>query len=283
MHAFRFGGVEAGFVCEISVCTLRNTTGIVCTSVYPLNVKFMFDPLSSTAAFGGDETPSWPTTPHPPNSPIPTLRRASPAPPTPEKGPSPGLYGKEPQIYGQPEAGLISPRDTVSSNGTTFERKEPYLRARITGLDRNRRDILVKLDAQVRFISFPPHTMLTVARPTSPISQAPPTEMCHGLTSSFSSFMSRLFRATLRPSYLRCPWHSPLLRQMRKMTVWSKSCSSDGSRGYARTQFCSTTKRSARSSKVTLDTNLLLDLDEKTRVDSVSFVGECPMRMKNYN
>ena len=109
----------------------------------------MFDPLSSTAAFGGDETPPWPTTPHPPNSPIPNLRRASPAPPTPDKGPTPGLYGKEPQIYGQPEAGLISTRHTVGSNCTTFERKEPYLRVRITGLDRNRRDILVKLDAQV--------------------------------------------------------------------------------------------------------------------------------------
>lgn len=114
----------------------------------------MFDPLSSTSSiFGGgdsDEAPPWPTTPHQPNSPIPNLRRAStPVPPTPEKGPTPGLYGKEPQIYGQPEAGLISPRDTVGLNGTKYEKPEPYLRVKITGLDRNRRDILVKLDAQV--------------------------------------------------------------------------------------------------------------------------------------
>lgn len=114
----------------------------------------MFDPLSSTSSIFADndgaQTPPWPTTPHEPNSPIPNLRRAiSPVPPTPDKGPSPGLYGKEPQIYGQPEAGLISPRDTVGSNGTKFEKLEPYLRVRITGLDRNRRDILVKLDAQV--------------------------------------------------------------------------------------------------------------------------------------
>ncbi|KAG6842035.1 hypothetical protein C0991_003561 [Blastosporella zonata] len=110
----------------------------------------MFDPLSSTASIfaqGSDDTPPWPTTPHAPNSPVPNLRRASTPsiPQTPDKGPTPGLYGREPQIYGQPDAGLVS---TVGSNGTKFEKAEPYLRVRITGLDRNRRDILVKLDAQ---------------------------------------------------------------------------------------------------------------------------------------
>jgi len=111
----------------------------------------MFDPLNSTSSpWGQDETPPWPTTPHVPNSPIPNLRPASTsAPPTPDKGPTPGIYGKEPQIYGQPEAGLISPRETVGSNGANFEKPEPYLRIKITGLDRNRRDILIKLDAQV--------------------------------------------------------------------------------------------------------------------------------------
>ena len=107
----------------------------------------MFDPLSPTSSvFGGTDSqdPPWPTTPHPTGSPIPNLRRAlTPVPPTPDKGPSPGLYGKEPQIYGQPEAGLIAPPVTVGSKA------EPYLRVRINGLDRNRRDILVKLDAQV--------------------------------------------------------------------------------------------------------------------------------------
>ena len=114
----------------------------------------MFDPLSSTSSVFGDtdspDTPPWPTTPHPPGSPVPNLRRAlTPVPPTPDKGPSPGLYGKEPQIYGQPDAGLISPRNTVGPNGVKYEKPEPYLRVRINGLDRNRRDILVKLDAQV--------------------------------------------------------------------------------------------------------------------------------------
>lgn len=123
----------------------------------------MFDPLNSTASIfaGDDETPPWPTTPHSANSPIPNLRRAStPVPQTPDKGPAPGLYGKEPQIYGQPEAGLISPRDTVGSNGTKYEKSDPYLRVRITGLDRNRRDILVKLDAQVSLETMTPHIWL---------------------------------------------------------------------------------------------------------------------------
>ncbi|KAL0580090.1 Vacuolar protein sorting-associated protein 17 [Marasmius crinis-equi] len=127
----------------------------------------MFDPLSSNnSPWGGtDEQPPWPTTPHSANSPIPNLRRApSPVPPTPDKGPSTGLYGKEPQIYGQPEAGLISPRDTTASNGTTFEKPEPYLRVKVTGLDRNRRDILVKLDAQTNLSNFTGTTYRNVSR-----------------------------------------------------------------------------------------------------------------------
>ncbi|KIM46319.1 hypothetical protein M413DRAFT_441406 [Hebeloma cylindrosporum] len=128
----------------------------------------MFDPLSSStaASWGGDqEPPPWPTTPHSPGSSIPNLRRAvSPIPPTPDKGPSPGLYGKEPQIYGQPDSGLISPRETVGSNGVKFEKAEPYLRVRINGLDRNRRDILVKLDAQTNLSNFNGTTYRNVSR-----------------------------------------------------------------------------------------------------------------------
>jgi len=59
-----------------------------------------------------------------------------------------GPWGKEPQIYGQPEPGLISPQSTKPSNGQALEKPEPYLRVRITALDRNRRDILVRFDAQ---------------------------------------------------------------------------------------------------------------------------------------
>ncbi|KAJ7283974.1 Vps5 C terminal like-domain-containing protein [Mycena rebaudengoi] len=127
----------------------------------------MFDPLSSSSAGFADDAlnPPWPTTPHTPNSPIPNLRRAStPVPPTPDKGPSQGMFGKEPQIYGQPDSGLISPREAVGSNGSNYEKPEPYLRVRITGLDRNRRDILVKLDAQTNLSNFTGNTYRNVSR-----------------------------------------------------------------------------------------------------------------------
>ena len=109
------------------------------------------DPLSSTASiFAAQDESPWQATPHPVDPPSPNPERASTSSlPSSDDGPTPGLYGKEPKIYGKPELGLISPRETVGSNGTMFEKPEPYLRVRITGLDRNRRDILVRLDAQV--------------------------------------------------------------------------------------------------------------------------------------
>lgn len=112
----------------------------------------LFDPLSSSAAFGGDdEAEAWgESAPQSPIAFVPESGRASPpVPATPDKGPSEGIYGRDAQIYGQPDAGLISPRETVNSNGKSYEKPEPYLRVRITGMDRNRRDILVRLDAQV--------------------------------------------------------------------------------------------------------------------------------------
>ncbi|KIJ69961.1 hypothetical protein HYDPIDRAFT_104633 [Hydnomerulius pinastri MD-312] len=129
----------------------------------------MFDPLSSTSSIfaNGDNevTPPWPTTPHEPNSPIPNLRRAeSSTTIAPQKIDSDGLYGKEPKIYGAPEPGLVSPHTTVGSNGVKYEKNEPYLRVRITGLDRNRRDILFKFDAQTNLSNFTGTTYRNVSR-----------------------------------------------------------------------------------------------------------------------
>lgn len=101
----------------------------------------------------------WPTTPHTAADLPPTLVRA---PSTQSQvaaidrsisngtngGLGTGPWGKEPQIYGQPEPGLVSPQTTKPSNGQPLEKPEPYLRVRITALDRNRRDILVRFDAQ---------------------------------------------------------------------------------------------------------------------------------------
>ncbi|KAF8639901.1 hypothetical protein AX17_001152 [Amanita inopinata Kibby_2008] len=127
-----------------------------------------FDPLSSSSNVGfanNDEVlnPPWPATPHTPDS-VPSMFRTSSVPPAPEKGPTPGMYGKEPQIYGRPEPGLISPRDNVGVNGAKYEKPEPYLRVRITGLDRNRRDILIKFDAQTNLSNFTGQSYRNVSR-----------------------------------------------------------------------------------------------------------------------
>ncbi|KAI5123375.1 hypothetical protein M0805_006083 [Coniferiporia weirii] len=131
----------------------------------------MFDPLAASPfADDGLATPPWPTTPHPPNSPIPNLKRSPfSQTQTPDKAPtspssSTGPYGKEPQIYGQPEAGLISPTSNVGVNGTKYEKLEPYLRARITMLDRNRRDILIRFDAQTNLPNFTGSTYRNISR-----------------------------------------------------------------------------------------------------------------------
>ena len=113
----------------------------------------MFDPLASSP-FADDTSsiPPWPTTPHTPGSPIPNLRRSQPQTPIHVSTSLDGTtspYRKEPQIYGQPESGLISPTTNKGVNGKMYEKQEPYLRARITMLDRNRRDILIRFDAQV--------------------------------------------------------------------------------------------------------------------------------------
>jgi hypothetical protein len=118
-----------------------------------LHKCIMFDPLSESATpFANDDpNPSWPASPQDSTPSFANFGRADSSfpPTTPQKGPGEGLYGKEPQIYGQPEPGLIS--EAIGSDGTRFEKMEPYLRVRITGLDRNRRDILVRLDAQVSY------------------------------------------------------------------------------------------------------------------------------------
>ncbi|KAI0307029.1 Vps5 C terminal like-domain-containing protein [Multifurca ochricompacta] len=120
----------------------------------------MYDPLGSASGLGSgshstgfsnlDSVPPWPTTPHTPNSPIPNLRPA----PTPDRISDGNQFEKQAQIYGQPEPGLISPPENPASNGDKYEKTEPYLKVRITGLDRNRRDILVRFDAQTNLSNF---------------------------------------------------------------------------------------------------------------------------------
>ncbi|KZP20202.1 hypothetical protein FIBSPDRAFT_911176 [Athelia psychrophila] len=118
----------------------------------------MFDPLSESPFANEPSASAWAQEPPAPTPTPPAEPNGDPTPPrtpsTPLPAPSDGLYGKEPRIYGQPEPGLISPERAVTSNGKTLAKPEPYLRVRITGLDRNRRDILLRLDAQTNLTNF---------------------------------------------------------------------------------------------------------------------------------
>lgn len=115
----------------------------------------MYDPLNESGGFGSSTSsssvPGWPSTPHNPfadGTILPKPSSPKPQPPNPNDKPNnTGPYGREPQIYGQPSPGLVAPNNNGSQR---HERAEPYLRVRITGRDRNRRDILVRLDAQVQ-------------------------------------------------------------------------------------------------------------------------------------
>ncbi|KAH9977635.1 hypothetical protein BGW80DRAFT_1283403 [Lactifluus volemus] len=116
----------------------------------------MYDPLASAPGFGSgsgsgsgsggfgspDDVPPWPTTPHTPNSPIPNLRPA----PIPDRTPEEDHFEKQAQIYGQPEPGLISPPTNPHQMGTTSKN--------LSHTSRNRRDILVRFDAQTNLSNF---------------------------------------------------------------------------------------------------------------------------------
>ena len=65
---------------------------------------------------------------------------------------------RDPRVYGAPGTGLVNPptdraRDVAQSptkaQGKGDDRA-PYLRVRIGGLERNRKDLLIRFDASVR-------------------------------------------------------------------------------------------------------------------------------------
>ncbi|KZT35547.1 MAPEG-domain-containing protein, partial [Sistotremastrum suecicum HHB10207 ss-3] len=122
----------------------------------------MFDPLSSPFEVNAANTPPWPTTPHSPQALPPALRK-TPHSPLPNSTPA-SPFGKEPQIYGQPAPGLISPAANTASNGTKFEKPGPYLRVRVVALDRNRRDLLIRMDAQTNLPNFNGQTYRNISR-----------------------------------------------------------------------------------------------------------------------
>ncbi|KAF8306464.1 hypothetical protein DL93DRAFT_2179307 [Clavulina sp. PMI_390] len=128
----------------------------------------MYDPLATShnspfaSSSSAVPTPTWPAVPHSPEL-EPSFGKRPSAPPTPIKAaydPNP----REPQIYGQQEPGLISPSANTLSNGNNLERSQPYVRIRLTALDRNRKDILIRFDAQTNLPNFQGATYRNVSR-----------------------------------------------------------------------------------------------------------------------
>jgi hypothetical protein len=179
----------------------------------------MDDPLGTSPFASAPTLPAWPSTPHTPNSPGPQPTLPRPASPLPPSQIVAGPYGREPQIYGQPTPGLISPQVTTAANGSKFERDGQYLRVRITGLDRNRRDIIVKIDAQVacsmRFLDL---AYPVTCRQTCRTLLAQLTGIYRVPMSSFSVLQSRLHTVTHRQSFQRFLSHKRRLHLMKKVS-----------------------------------------------------------------
>ena len=106
------------------------------------------DPLSPAQM-----NPSWGSS----SNPNPPLR------PTPPTSSSSSSF-REPKIFGAPGLGLLSPPAESSNQAVDVSRsgssgvKEmvgPYLRVRIGGLERNRKDLLIRFDASVSDFSVP--------------------------------------------------------------------------------------------------------------------------------
>ncbi|OCF60171.1 hypothetical protein L486_02851 [Kwoniella mangroviensis CBS 10435] len=70
-------------------------------------------------------------------------------------------YSREPKVFGAPGLGLVSPpptsKDGMMNSSITTAAKEtpsPFLRVRIGGLERNRKDLLIRFDASTNLPNF---------------------------------------------------------------------------------------------------------------------------------
>ncbi|KAL1407271.1 Vacuolar protein sorting-associated protein 17 [Vanrija albida] len=95
------------------------------------------DPLSPANINEGWSTEPAPSLSAPPVQP--------PAPPS----PSSSTHIRDPQVYGDPGTTIMS-----SPTASQSDRPAPYLRVRIGGLDRNRKDLLIRYDASTNLANF---------------------------------------------------------------------------------------------------------------------------------
>jgi hypothetical protein len=93
------------------------------------------DPLSPANINAG-----WSSEPAPSLSAPPQPQLQPPGPPS----PSSSTHIRDPQVYGDPGTTIMS-----SPTASQSDKPVPYLRVRIGGLDRNRKDLLIRYDASV--------------------------------------------------------------------------------------------------------------------------------------
>lgn len=89
------------------------------------------DPLAS------DVNQGWASEPAP---------RANPTSPQAQQSPT---SIREPRVYGDPGTALTDPASSSAGGAASREPQAPFLRIRIAGLERNRKDLLVRFDANV--------------------------------------------------------------------------------------------------------------------------------------
>ncbi|CDZ98475.1 Membrane coat complex Retromer, subunit VPS5/SNX1, Sorting nexins, and related PX domain-containing proteins [Phaffia rhodozyma] len=143
----------------------------------------MSDPLSPTVTFGRMvnpiQPPPWPSSPHQPadlpahlspssstsrsfsqqQSYRPQQENAHQPPSLQRNRPSSNSisnhssgFEKERQVYGQPSQSLMSPDALM--DGKRADRLSPFLRVKITGMERNRKDLLIRFDASTNLSHF---------------------------------------------------------------------------------------------------------------------------------
>ena len=118
--------------------------------------KDQMDPLAQQSMHAGWGSPTEPIHSQPPSSASSSASYfTQSATPTSERSQEANI-SREPKIFGLPSPSLVSPlpRESGSGSGVQPKRAPPHLRVRISGLERNRKDLLVRFDASVSGLSL---------------------------------------------------------------------------------------------------------------------------------
>jgi len=155
----------------------------------------------------------------------PKFARSSSAPPTPEKGPVPGIYGKDPQIYGQQEPGLVSPREPwVPMGRHTRNRSLSTVRLTVwigigeTSSSNSTHRCLFFHPLLSFLVSHPVRGRFFFVQTNLPNFNGTTIVTSRARISNFNSSTKPLCRITHRLSFLHIPFSQTSLRQTTKTT-----------------------------------------------------------------